>query len=431
MPEKCICIECGKEFIVKPYMKDRAKFCSYECMGKHKAGTRRGEWITIICPSCGKEFETLKSKQKKYCSEQCFHDRNELYMMYNCDCCGKEFRIKKSYYQKKLDGKQKTITCSKECSNKMKHTGHEIKCDNCGKLFYQRQYLIDKQNHHFCSSNCESEYKHNQCYEDRVCEICGKTFHVSKKSNQRFCSISCQGKWQSTQLGELNPRFKQEKVECDYCHKEIYVKNYKIKSGQHNFCSSKCRQDWYAETWCQQIEWKDLSRKRLLKAFKDGKMNKINSKPQILVDNLLNKMNVEFEREHSVKYYSIDNYLVESNLMIEVQGDYWHSNPCRFKNKLTEQQFNGIRRDKEKHYYIKHNYDIEILYLWEYDILHNINMCEKLISLYIETKGILKNYHSFNYHINENGELCLKNFIVIPYQNMEINMYKHLKENIS
>ena len=107
MPEKCKCIECGKEFLVKPYEKETAKFCGYECMWKHKKGTRRGEWIIKTCPSCGKEFETLKSKQKKYCSEQCFHDRNELYMMYNCDCCGKEFKIKKIILSEKVRRKTK------------------------------------------------------------------------------------------------------------------------------------------------------------------------------------------------------------------------------------------------------------------------------------------------------------------------------------
>ncbi len=36
MPEKCICIECGKEFTVRPYKKDIARFCSNECRNKNK-----------------------------------------------------------------------------------------------------------------------------------------------------------------------------------------------------------------------------------------------------------------------------------------------------------------------------------------------------------------------------------------------------------
>lgn len=432
MPEKYKCIECGKEFSTESHTEDETKFCSQECMDEYKKSNRRGEWVTKICPSCGKEFESLKSRNKKYCSEKCFNDKNDLYMQYNCDCCGKEIRMRKSDYQKKIKRNQKSISCSKECANIMKHTGREIACDNCGKNFYRSQSVIDKQEHHFCCLDCELEYKHNLHYEDRKCEICGETFHVKKKSDQRFCSITCQGKWQSTQIGELNPRFKREKIECEYCHKEIYVKNYKIKSGQHNFCSNKCRQKWYAKTWCQQIEWKNLSRERLLKSLQEGKMgNNLNSKPQILVDNLLNKMKIEFIKEYPITYYAIDDYLTGSNLMIEVQGDYWHSNPYKFKNKLAERQFKIITKDKAKHSYIKNKYGIEVLYLWEDDILNNIEVCEKLISLYIKTNGILNNYHSFNYYIDENHNLCLKDIIVTPYQDMDVDMYRHLKQKTS
>ena len=144
MPEICNCIQCGKEFKVKPYKKNTAKFCSRDCQWEYKKGKKKGEWITKICPSCGKEFTTLKSKDKKYCSEKCNSERNEKYMKYNCDSCGNEMRIKKTLYQELLDCKRKSITCSRNCANKMKHTGHDVFCDNCGKKFYRRQYHIDK-----------------------------------------------------------------------------------------------------------------------------------------------------------------------------------------------------------------------------------------------------------------------------------------------
>ena len=40
-------------------------FCSRKCQCEYKKGKPKGEWITKICPSCGKEFITLKSKNKK------------------------------------------------------------------------------------------------------------------------------------------------------------------------------------------------------------------------------------------------------------------------------------------------------------------------------------------------------------------------------
>lgn len=428
MPDKniCKCLACGKEFKVKPYRTNLAKYCSNECMYKAKKEKRKGEWIEKTCPSCGNKFETLKSKPKKYCSEKCFHERNELYMNYNCDCCGKQIRIKKSYYKRKLDGKQKTITCSKECSNILKHTGREIKCDNCGKLFYQRKYLIDNQQNHFCSVDCEMQFKHNQVYEDRKCEICGNSFHVSKKSTQRFCSIECQKEWQKTRVGILNPKFNRQEKECEYCHKKIYVKNYKVESGQHNFCSSECRQKWYSEIWSQQEEWKQFSRETILRSFKNGKMGHVNSKPQMILNGLLNNMNIAYEREYTLDFYSIDNYLIDNNLIIEVQGDYWHSYPLKYKNILNEMQIKNIRKDKAKHTYIKKYYNIEILYLWENDIIKNTDVCEKLIRLYINSNGILNNYNSFNYYIDDKGNLNLKNNIVIPYQDRKYETYKNM-----
>lgn len=102
--------------------------------------------ITKVCPSCNKLFESLSSKNKKYCSVKCNSERNEKYMNYQCDYCEKDVKIKKTIYQEKLDGKRKHIYCSKECANNGKRTGYDIVCDNCGKTFYRRKYHIDRQN---------------------------------------------------------------------------------------------------------------------------------------------------------------------------------------------------------------------------------------------------------------------------------------------
>ena len=56
-------------------------------------------------------------------------------------------------------------------------------------------------------------------------------------------------------------------------------------------------------------------------------------------------------------------------------------------------------------------------------------MCKKLILEYINKNGILENYHSFNYVIDD-GKLKLNKDIIISYQEMNINNYKYLiKDN--
>lgn len=426
MPIECKCIQCEKPFMVKPYKKDTAKFCSYECHWEYKKGKPKGEWITKICPSCGTEFTSLKSRNKKYCSEKCNHERNENYMMYNCDACGKEMRIKKVLYQELLDGKRKSITCSYKCMGLMKHTGHDIVCDNCGKQFYRRQYHIERQEHQFCSLECQMDFQHKEKFEIRKCEICGTEFECSKISTQRFCSNKCNGEWQKTIIGENNPHFTSVKKNCTYCGKEIYVKPYRLEIQNHFFCDEKCRQDWYANIWSQREEWREKKRIDAIRILESGCMSKTNSKPQQLVDSILDKNNISYEREKGIKYYSIDNYLPNENLMIEIQGDYWHVNPLKFSNKINKIQYERIPKDKAKHTYVKNQYGIEILYLWEDDIYNNLEMCEKLILEYIKRNGILENYHSFNYCLDKNGELSLKENLIIPYQEMEVSQYKKL-----
>ena len=58
-------------------------------------------------------------------------------------------------------------------------------------------------------------------------------------------------------------------------------------------------------------------------------------------------------------------------------------------------------------------------------ILYQRELCEKLIIKYIQESGKLNNYHSFNYEL-ENGNLQLKQNLVVPYQQKNIETYRYL-----
>lgn len=303
---------------------------------------------------------------------------------------------------------------------KGQRTGYYIKCENCGKEVYQTKTQYNRAKHHFCSGKCQKEFQHKLTFEDRKCEVCGNTFHVSKKMTQRFCSIECQNKWQETRVGVLNPRFTCTKIACETCGKTFYQKQYKLDNGQHHFCSNKCRQKWYSDVFSQSKEWKDTSRKRAVRILENKQIN-TNSKPQIMINNLLDEMGISYINEKGFKYYAVDNYLDEYNLIIEVMGDFWHCHPLKYsKSTMLDIHKKRIPRDKAKHTYLKKFHDIEILYLWESDIYDNIELCRLLIEKYIKCNGILKNYHSFNYHI-VNGKLRLNNKLIVPYQENVVN----------
>lgn len=351
--------------------------------------SKRGELLFKICPQCGVEFSYMKSKERKF--------------------------------------------CSKECYIKSKQTGADIQCDNCGKTFHRNQSHIDRQKskgqNNFCCMKCQKEYLHKQTYEIRSCEICGKEFEVSKLSTQRFCSDECQIQWQTTRVGNLNPKFTSILTPCTYCGKAHYVKPYKFNQQENFFCSVECRQAWYADVYSQKEEWKELSRQRALKQLQSNSLG-TETTPQKIVNEILDKLDVVYNREEPFEFYAVDNYLLDYNLIIEVQGDYWHTNPNKYCSQINQTQYNVIRKDKAKHSYFKNQYKIEILYLWEYDILHNEDVCKNLIQFYINNNGIIPNYHSFNYQIVDH-ELKLNQDIILAYQQIPVEQYSELLQIIS
>lgn len=299
---------------------------------------------------------------------------------------------------------------------KGQRSGYIINCENCGKEIYQTKTQYERAKHHFCSNVCQKQFQHKELFEDRSCEICGTVFDVSKKSSQRFCSIKCQGKWQSTQIGELNPRTNKISCLCDNCGKEIKIIPADYERWKYHFCNEKCRKTWYANVFSQSAEWIDISRKRGAELLKNREIL-TDTKPQLLINQLLNKLEIDYTNEEVFKYYSVDNFLIDYNLIIEVMGDFWHSTPLKYDlNNLHEIQRKRLSKDKAKHTYIKNQHNVEILYLWETDIYNNIEMCEKLILEYINCNGILNNYHSFNYDISDNKIILKQNLIYPLYE---------------
>ena len=68
--------------------------------------------------------------------------------------------------------------------------------------------------------------------------------------------------------------------------------------------------------------------------------------------------------------------------------------------------------------YLKKYFNKETLYLWESDINNDVKLCEKIIMSYIENKGILKNYNSFNYYL-EDDNLKLMDKVIYPYYELK------------
>lgn len=400
------CVECGKEYFVYKD-KNTSIYCSKECEHKHDQNTL----ITKTCPNCRKEFKVRKCEDKKYvyCSFECRKLASR--MDYKCDYCGKIFSVLKSKVEKNKTG----VYCCHECSEKATIKGKYVKCNNCGKLVYKSKSVLEKYNNSFCSEDCMKEYnKNNALLISKYCEYCGQIYTIprTRDKTSRFCSNACKNKWQSeNNVGESNSLYKKVSIVCDYCGKEILVSPYRIDASNKHFCSYDCTHNYY------KILENRTEKQRAADKSIIYKVNPTLTKPHRDILDLLDEHNILYEIEYIVGYYKLDIYLPKYNLGIEIQGDFWHCSPIKYNQVEYTQQMHGISNDKTKHTYVKRYGKYELLYLWETDIINDIDLCWLIVNMYISSKGILPNYHSFNY--DSFGEkLVLKENLIKPYSEM-------------
>ena len=288
-----------------------------------------------------------------------------------------------------------------------------MKCDWCGKLIYRTAYRYNKHDRHFCSNKCQALKRESETYERRTCEICGRDMYVRKSLSQRFCSDECQNAWQRSRVNFENPKFEGGALKCEWCGKEFIVGKYRLEHGS-KLCSNECRRAWFANVWSQSESWKDESKRRAASLLQHNSVI-TQTRPQVIANAILDELGITYVNEKPFVYYSVDNYLPEQNLIIEVMGDYWHCSPIRYKEPKNDKQRHIISRDKAKHTFLRDRYGIEVLYLWESDLLNDAEKCKAIISEYVGQTGRLSNYHSFNYNYDDNI-LKLSRKIIAPFQ---------------
>lgn len=211
------------------------------------------------------------------------------------------------------------------------------------------------------------------------------------------------------------------KVKCSFCDEDIVKLESKARKSDNHFCDYECMGQWMSENlkgkdnpnygngdaWTD--EMRKASAKRVVKRLSDSDFKFHRTKPELTTEEILNDLKIPFKSEYDCEYYLIDKYLYEQDLMIEVQGNFFHCNPTM--NLENSRETKILRKDTAKNTYIKKYYDIEILYLWEKDLKDDFDKCKKIVQLYIDKNGKLDNYHSFNYEV-KNGELKLIDTLV-------------------
>lgn len=254
------------------------------------------------CERCGRHIG-LKQKRQRFCSRLCKNewfrettvDRNaELsatalergtWIEVSCVGCQNTFRTQTK--------REPTKYCSMECKLKHKRANMIRVCRRCGKTF-----LCSKGNrggYHgkvrfYCSRECHIPgHIGKQTYSCQGCFIQFEAYSGRNGTPRLFCSKKCSGP-----LAGLTSK-------CLVCDTDFQTKERphpKLNGHvrRQRFCSKSCMYLYRGPSW-----------------------------PEEVVRQALRSLSVPFVEQFRCGRYSIDFYLPDLNVALEVDGDYWHS----------------------------------------------------------------------------------------------------------
>ena len=155
-------------------------------------------------------------------------------------------------------------------------------------------------------------------------------------------------------------------------------------SGLNKFTDERIKKYGEKVSKSKKIEWinksneeKDKITERLNNAMIQSiKPTRIENK----IEDYIKSLNIIYKKNYRIGRFLVDFYLMDYNLIIECDGDYWHSNPrfYDFKN-LDKIQIKNKDRDKRKEEMLKEN-EIKFIRFWEYDIHNSFNIVAEKIN---------------------------------------------------
>lgn len=276
------------------------------------------------CEWCGGEFTFYKRKtedkpDQKFCSPQCGcasrTDRSRKRRLKVCLICADEFSV---HYSSQT-------TCSKVCAGKLMsrrtrtRTGyHNAQCSRCG-VSYRNPNHKRNDARTYCSARCrrisEKIRSHTRCIQ------CDVEFNTIGRG-MKFCSRKCMG---------ANARRREHRI-CQTCGIEFEVQ----KSSVAKFCSRACSNN-----------------------------NRIPS-TEIKVMKILENLGIPYDPQFVLPYGSsyrvYDFHLPDRNILLEVDGVYWHGKGLSFSNMNETQQSCSVNdRIKDE---LARNSGYEIRRIW-------------------------------------------------------------------
>lgn len=140
-------------------------------------------------------------------------------------------------------------------------------------------------------------------------------------------------------------------------------------------CSKQSKEYWSKE------ENKNQQRFNRLEYFKN-KMVNTKSKLEQKFEDMMKEVGIQFLNQFPLDGYLFDFYIPKHNVLIEVDGDWYHCNPDIHPEPIHEIQKFVTENDNKKNEVVKNN-DITLLRFWEKDINNNPEMIKLELSKYL------------------------------------------------
>lgn len=223
-----------------------------------------------------------------------------------------------------------------------------------------------------------------------ACHECGKKTNISKRgANFYWRKYACGRndgvkKWSEeakiSRLGQNNPMFKkrawnqglskEDHPSLKMVSEKMTNREVSNETKKKQSTSARNRR-FHGHTGCKHSdETKNKLREKTLQRIANGKFKQTKTKPHVELCKMLEQAEISYEEEKIVSCWSFDIYLTEFDIYIEVDGDYFHSNPRFYKKPKTKTQKINFTRDISKNRFCEEN-NMKLIRIWEYDILNN------------------------------------------------------------
>jgi G:T-mismatch repair DNA endonuclease (very short patch repair protein) len=238
-----------------------------------------------------------------------------------------------------------------------------------------------------------------------ICKNClRETFVNPSVQNRPYCNVRC---WKEHKSKLTNEMFPIEDISNDYLSgksaneiaekynctphtilKQLRKYGIKIRSNTYHLSTDKNPTKGKGHTLEAREKIRAANKKQfsnpenrekhsqLQKSVMLRGTNKLNTKPEMIVLDALTKLNINYKYQHGIIYenkiIAVVDFLIGNDIILEVQGDFWHCNPKKYKNgPIYQCQFHNLSNDKKKlDKLTKLGY--KVIYLWEDDIIKDV-----------------------------------------------------------